>query len=218
MNVGLLWVPVSVYQMLRGSLVLFVGLFSVIFLHRKLPLEQWLSLFVVMLGIAIVGLSNAISTPTGGEEGAHHEDTTKAILGAALVLFAQIFTASQFVVEEKIMTRYSLAPLVSYTFSCSPRFLHWSFGSGELMGIYVRINRKQSASRASLDLSPRALACRFYFSYLVEVLHRHHITNIKATKVISIYQMVLKKLLVIQKFLLHQYLLHFQLHFLILLV
>lgn len=69
-----------------------------------------------MLGIAIVGLSNAISTSQGGEESAHKEDTAKAILGAALVLFAQIFTASQFVVEEKIMTRYSLAPLVSLIF------------------------------------------------------------------------------------------------------
>lgn len=114
MNVGLLWVPVSVYQMLRGSLVLFVGLFSVIFLHRRLPLEQWLSLFVVMLGIAIVGLSNAISSPAGGgDEAENKEDVAKAVLGAALVLFAQIFTASQFVIEEKIMTRYSLAPLVS---------------------------------------------------------------------------------------------------------
>lgn len=118
MNVGLLWVPVSVYQMLRGSLVLFVGLFSVLFLHRRLPLEQWLSLFVVMLGIAIVGLSNAISTtPVGdgddGGAGGGKEDVGKAVLGAGLVLFAQIFTASQFVIEEKIMTRYSLAPLVS---------------------------------------------------------------------------------------------------------
>ncbi|KAK9894395.1 hypothetical protein P389DRAFT_95753 [Cystobasidium minutum MCA 4210] len=113
MNVGLLWVPVSVYQMLRGSLVLFVGLFSVLFLHRRLPLEQWLSLFVVMLGIAIVGLSNAISSSGAGSGGGAEgkEDVGKAVLGAALVLFAQIFTASQFVIEEKIMTRYSLAPL-----------------------------------------------------------------------------------------------------------
>lgn len=118
MNVGLLWVPVSVYQMLRGSLVLFVGLFSVLFLHRRLPLEQWLSLFVVMLGIAIVGLSNAISSSGAGSGGGAEgkEDVGKAVLGAALVLFAQIFTASQFVIEEKIMTRYSLAPLVSVLF------------------------------------------------------------------------------------------------------
>lgn len=108
MNVGLLWVPVSVYQMLRGALVLFVGLFSVLFLGRRLPLEQWLSLFVVMSGIAVVGLSNALSTPSSPSAEA---DVGKAVAGAALVLFAQIFAASQFVIEEKILTRYELAPL-----------------------------------------------------------------------------------------------------------
>jgi hypothetical protein len=36
MNAGLLFVAASIYQMTRGALVLFVGLFSVIFLHRHL--------------------------------------------------------------------------------------------------------------------------------------------------------------------------------------
>ena len=130
MNVGLLFVPVSVYQMLRGALVLWVGLFSVLFLGRKLPLAQWASLAIVMSGVAVVGLSNSFSTPAQtGEDGAPGPDVDvgKAVLGAALVLFAQIFTASQFVIEEKIMTRYSLEPLVSrgdrtaFSFHCAYR-------------------------------------------------------------------------------------------------
>ena len=40
MNVGLLFTPVSIYQMTRGALVLFVGVFSVIFLKRRLWLYQ----------------------------------------------------------------------------------------------------------------------------------------------------------------------------------
>jgi hypothetical protein len=40
MNVGLLYTPVSIYQMTRGALVLFVGVFSVLFLKRKLWLYQ----------------------------------------------------------------------------------------------------------------------------------------------------------------------------------
>ena len=114
MNVGLLWVPVSVYQMLRGALVLWVGLFSVLFLHRKLPAAQWCSLTVVMLGVAVVGFSNVIApkaAPSERESAGSQVDVGKAVIGALLVLFAQIFTASQFVVEEKIMTRYSVPPL-----------------------------------------------------------------------------------------------------------
>ena len=55
MNVGLLFVAASIYQMTRGALVLFVGLFSVLFLKRKLYLYHWLSLVIVVLGVAMVG-------------------------------------------------------------------------------------------------------------------------------------------------------------------
>ena len=43
MNVGLLYTPVSIYQMTRGALVLFVGILSVIFLRRHLWLYQFSS-------------------------------------------------------------------------------------------------------------------------------------------------------------------------------
>lgn len=43
MNVGLIYTPVSIYQMTRGALVLWVGLFSVMFLQRKLWLYQFSS-------------------------------------------------------------------------------------------------------------------------------------------------------------------------------
>lgn len=45
MNVGLLYTPVSIYQMTRGALVLFVGMLSVVFLRRRL----WLYQFVLLL-------------------------------------------------------------------------------------------------------------------------------------------------------------------------
>ena len=41
MNVGLLYTPVSIYQMTRGALVLFVGILSVVFLRRRLHLYQY---------------------------------------------------------------------------------------------------------------------------------------------------------------------------------
>jgi len=40
-------------------------------------------------------------------------EITKVLVGVFFVLFAQIFTATQFVVEEKIMERYSVEPLVA---------------------------------------------------------------------------------------------------------
>ena len=40
MNVGLLYTSISIYQMTRGALVLFVGVFSALFLRRRLWLYQ----------------------------------------------------------------------------------------------------------------------------------------------------------------------------------
>ncbi|KAJ6547386.1 hypothetical protein B0H19DRAFT_1211964 [Mycena capillaripes] len=134
MNVGLLYTPVSIYQMTRGALVLFVGVLSVIFLRRRLWLYQWVSLIVVMTGVGLVGFSGSLIKDVVKEsvvlsrmfssfisdlpelpppEGTDQPEATKVLIGVFFILFAQIFTATQFVVEEKIMGRYAVAPLVA---------------------------------------------------------------------------------------------------------
>lgn len=147
MNAGLLLVAASIYQMVRGALVLFVGLFSVLFLKRRLGAWKWLSLFVVVLGVAIVGLAGALEKhdpdhhpsddlPGDTRPGSEHDlmlpvttahramlvirdavTTTEAhtaaesVLGVLLIAGAQIFTATQFVLEESIMEKYSMDPI-----------------------------------------------------------------------------------------------------------
>jgi drug/metabolite transporter (DMT)-like permease len=118
MNVGLLFVVASIYQMTRGALVLFVGLFSVIFLRRTLHLFQWFALVTVVLGVGIVGLAGAIykdpkaipSTPILARE-ARTPEALRAIIGVFLIAGAQIFTASQFVLEDYSLEKYALEPL-----------------------------------------------------------------------------------------------------------
>src|SRR5437764_14371224 len=66
MNVGLIYTTASVYQMLRGAVVLFTGSFSVLFLRRRLYAYHWFSLFPVVLGVVIVGLSS-IFFPVSGQ-------------------------------------------------------------------------------------------------------------------------------------------------------
>ena len=132
MNVGLLFVVASIYQMTRGALVLFVGLFSVLFLKRRLFLYHWVSLFIVVLGVALVGLAGALYS--GDKHSSSSEDdlsvlhgallsardfvsqaadtdVLQTILGIFLIAFAQIFTATQFCLEEWILENYALEPL-----------------------------------------------------------------------------------------------------------
>ncbi|KAL8728529.1 MAG: hypothetical protein Q9166_005351 [cf. Caloplaca sp. 2 TL-2023] len=130
MNVGLLFVAASIYQMTRGALILFVGLFSVIFLRRKIYLYQWSALFIVVAGVAIVGLAGAIApnpqaqprpSATAEISSLANRNSTKTsavssgalitILGVLMIAGAQIFTATQFVLEEWILEQYALEPL-----------------------------------------------------------------------------------------------------------
>lgn len=122
MNVGLLFVAASIYQMTRGALVLFVGLFSVLFLRRKLYLYQWISLFVVVLGVALVGLAGALFNGDSGndltqDDGVSQQGLENAsqavqtIVGVLLIAAAQIFTATQFVLEEWILENYAMDPI-----------------------------------------------------------------------------------------------------------
>ncbi|KAL5336503.1 hypothetical protein BJX70DRAFT_279740 [Aspergillus crustosus] len=130
MNVGLLFVAASIYQMTRGALVLFVGLFSVLFLRRKLYLYQWVALFVVVLGVALVGLAGALFGDNQGHDitqesvkavvesatmeiraVARTPEAVRAIVGVLLIAAAQVFTASQFVLEEWILENYAMEPL-----------------------------------------------------------------------------------------------------------
>ncbi|ORY83704.1 integral membrane protein [Protomyces lactucae-debilis] len=105
MSVGLLLTTASTFQMLRGALVLFVGFFSVIFLKRRLLLHQWTALALVTAGVFLVGLSSL----TG-----KHEKSSKpqhTLLGVLLITGAQVFSASQFVLEDYILSRYAVEPL-----------------------------------------------------------------------------------------------------------
>jgi drug/metabolite transporter (DMT)-like permease len=122
MNAGLLMVAASIYQMTRGALVLFVGLFSVVFLKRHLHLFQWLSLVGVVLGVAVVGLAGAIWPDEKPENsiGQPEEDSAtdgglsdaaRAIVGVLLIAGAQIFTATQFVLEEYLLERSTIDPI-----------------------------------------------------------------------------------------------------------
>ncbi|KAF7589439.1 hypothetical protein BBP40_004276 [Aspergillus hancockii] len=130
MNVGLLFVAASIYQMTRGALVLFVGLFSVLFLRRKLYLYQWSALSVVVLGVAVVGLAGALFGDNQNHDVTQEDamatithvsmqaralaktpEAVQAIIGVLLIAAAQIFTASQFVLEEWILEHYAMDPL-----------------------------------------------------------------------------------------------------------
>lgn len=99
MGAGLIFTPVSVYQMTRSALVLWVGLFSVIYLGRRLSRVELVSLFTVCLGVFVVGLSSASNAP-GALPTA---DAGKVVLGVSLILFAQILCVLALMIISRLL-------------------------------------------------------------------------------------------------------------------
>ncbi len=105
MYLGLTMTDASVFQMLRGSVIIFTGIFSIIWLKRKLYLFHWIGMSAVLIGCVIVGLASVLNKPTNSSEARNPE------LGNTLIVVAQVVTAVQMVVEERYVSGKNIPAL-----------------------------------------------------------------------------------------------------------
>jgi len=107
MYLGLALTSSSVFQMLRGSVVIFTAAFSVIFLKRRIKAYQWVGVALVLAGTIVVGLQSYVCS--SGDSSSSGQG--KAMLGNILIIIAQIIVATQMVVEEKFIGGYDIPAL-----------------------------------------------------------------------------------------------------------
>ncbi len=101
--VALVLVPASVYQMMRGLIVVITAVMSIIFLGKKQYRHHWVGVFCILVGVASVGVvsvANSSSSTGAGSE----------VFGIILLIVAQLFTGTMFIVEEKLLGDYYLEP------------------------------------------------------------------------------------------------------------
>lgn len=99
MYIGLTMTYASSFQMLRGALIVFTGILTITVLKRKLKSFQWLGIFIIISGLAVVGSNDFMKNQDeSGEVG-----TGSMITGDILIILAQILTALQMIVEEKFL-------------------------------------------------------------------------------------------------------------------
>lgn len=101
MYVGLTMTYASVFQMLRGSVVIFTGILSVVFLKRKLYVFHWLGMICVLIGATLVGVASVMDSGSNATHVAH--PPSNPLVGDILIVGAQIIVAVQMVVEEKLV-------------------------------------------------------------------------------------------------------------------
>ena len=124
MYVGLLMTYASDFQMLRGSVVLFTGAISRIFMKRLLAGHHWIGMLAVVVGTLLVGLDGVIfpSADTGS--------ASNPMLGNLIIVAAQVVVATQMCVEEIFVGGRDVPPLLAVG-------LEGMFGMGVLSCVLV---------------------------------------------------------------------------------
>ncbi|KAK6103671.1 EamA-like transporter family protein [Brugia pahangi] len=105
MYISLNLTQVSSFQMLRGAVIIFTGLFSVAFLKSYLQAFRWLGMGLITVGLVIVGMSDIFDENP-------KRDINGIITGDLLIIIAQIIVSIQMVVEQKIITEFNAPPLL----------------------------------------------------------------------------------------------------------
>jgi len=113
---GLKYIDVSIYQLLRGSGIIFVAIMKQNVLGDKLHMFQWVGVIFNVFSVFMVGstaiLAEADSSGADLSDGSSEDVSTgsSALLGVLLVLVGAFVQALQFVFEEKVLTMDVPAP------------------------------------------------------------------------------------------------------------
>ena len=107
MTFGLIYTPASVFQMLRGSMIIFSSILSRIFIGKKVRYAQLIGISISVVALVMVGVA-AVSTPASG---LNETSNLQTLMGIGLILLAQFIQAGQIVAEEFFMKNLTLPPL-----------------------------------------------------------------------------------------------------------
>jgi drug/metabolite transporter (DMT)-like permease len=84
MFVALTQCAASVYQMMRGIIVVITAAMSILFLGAKQYTHHWIALFMIVAGVAIVGITSVAY----GKADADGDGPTTTVTGIVLLLVA----------------------------------------------------------------------------------------------------------------------------------
>ena len=107
-NIGLILLPASIYQMLKGSLIVLTFLMSRFVVRNKHTLDHYVAIPVSTIGVILVGLSAYLNA----DENEHTSSASQTLLGIILMVIAMFILSIQFCFDEYFMRRYSCHPLI----------------------------------------------------------------------------------------------------------
>ena len=112
-NIGLILLPASIYQMLKGSLIIMTFLMSKFIVKNKHTLDHYIAIPISTLGVILVGLSAYLTAEDKEGEDDNSSSASQTLLGIVLMLIAMFILSIQFIFDEYFMRKYSIHPLVN---------------------------------------------------------------------------------------------------------
>ena len=110
-NIGLILLPASIYQMLKGSLIIMTFLMSKFVVKNKHILDHYIAIPISTLGVFLVGLSAYLNADEKENE-EHSSSPSQILLGIVLMLLSMFILSIQFIFDEYFMRKYKCHPLI----------------------------------------------------------------------------------------------------------
>jgi len=113
-NCGLVMIDVSIYQLMKCSVIVFVAIFKRTILRVHLKRYMWLGVVLNMIAVTLVAATSFFPSDDGADAKAEVQKTGSPLLGIFLVVLSCLVQSGQYVFEEKVMgdADLSIPPLV----------------------------------------------------------------------------------------------------------
>jgi hypothetical protein len=102
-NIALLYLIPSVWQMFRGSILLFTAILAILYRGQRLRAVEWVGVGVTIAGITVVGLSAILGRGDDAGDSIANSPMGMQVLAMGLIVVAQGLQAFQTIVEEQLL-------------------------------------------------------------------------------------------------------------------
>lgn len=98
---GLIYINVSIFQMLRGAQIIFTSILSIIVLKKRLEGYEIMGICIVIVSLTLVGWAGMYIPSSDVDENNTDRSINEKIFGSFLVIGAQVMTYIIFIFWEK---------------------------------------------------------------------------------------------------------------------
>ena len=111
-NIGLILLPASIFQMLKGSIIVMTFLMSKFIIKNKHILDHYIAVPISTLGVFLVGLSAYLNADENENTESSSASAGETLLGISLMIISMFILSIQFCFDEHFMRKYSCHPLI----------------------------------------------------------------------------------------------------------